>query len=348
MNRFDRLFGILLHLRQGRIVSASDLATTFEVSPRTIYRDVETLSALGIPVYAERGRDGGFGLLEGYFLPPIMFTREEAVSLVIALVLLQSLRARPFDTSLVTAQAKLLAAVPDALRDLLAEAHTLIGFEQTPPDMFHEPPDPQRDSAIEDAREGTFVTVFVQALLDRSELAMRYYSPYSNREKTYHAIPRGVLWDRGHWYLVGAPPSDERGMPTRLFRADRILDLRTEHVPVDGLMPFDVRDLLGRSWLDEAMGTWIKTAPVTLRVTRAQAAKLQGDWYYRYGRFEIAGVDHMLATFGDDRQDSVTELVRWLGPGAELIEPAAWRDLLRDQLEQMLAVYKTTPGSGGG
>ena len=60
MNRFDRALAILLLLRQGKTLSATALAHQFEVSSRTIYRDIETLSAVGVPVFAEMGRAGGF------------------------------------------------------------------------------------------------------------------------------------------------------------------------------------------------------------------------------------------------------------------------------------------------
>ena len=68
MNRLDRALGILLVLRTGATVSAAELAQRFEVSPPTIYRDIEALGAIGVPVYAEMGRAGGFRLVEGYFL----------------------------------------------------------------------------------------------------------------------------------------------------------------------------------------------------------------------------------------------------------------------------------------
>lgn len=72
MNRLDRALGILLMLRSGAIVPAAELARRFEASPRTIYRDIETLSAVGVPVYAEMGRRGGFRLAKRCFLSPIM------------------------------------------------------------------------------------------------------------------------------------------------------------------------------------------------------------------------------------------------------------------------------------
>ena len=87
MNRLDRALGILLLLSQGRTWSAQRLAERFEVSVRTVYRDVEALQALGVPVVATRGAGGGFHLLEGFVLPPVNLTRQEAVSLVLGSLL---------------------------------------------------------------------------------------------------------------------------------------------------------------------------------------------------------------------------------------------------------------------
>ena len=69
MNRLDRGLGILLVLRDGKAISATELSRRFEVSTRTIYRDIETLSSLGVPVYAEMGRAGGFRLVEERTFP---------------------------------------------------------------------------------------------------------------------------------------------------------------------------------------------------------------------------------------------------------------------------------------
>ena len=86
MKELDRILGILLALQSQRRISARQMAERFGVSTRTVYRDLQTMSLLGIPIYAERGRNGGIRLLEGYFLPPLMFTRSEAIALLLGII----------------------------------------------------------------------------------------------------------------------------------------------------------------------------------------------------------------------------------------------------------------------
>ncbi|WP_310395640.1 YafY family protein [Hymenobacter sp.] len=80
MNRFDRIVGILLQLQAKQVVRGQALAERFGVSLRTVYRDLRTLEAAGVPLYGEAGV--GFSLAEGYKLPPVMFTRDEAMALL--------------------------------------------------------------------------------------------------------------------------------------------------------------------------------------------------------------------------------------------------------------------------
>ena len=76
----NRLFEIVYILMQKRKTTAKELANRFEVSTRTIYRDIETLSTANIPIYASKGKDGGIGLLEEYVLNKIILSEEETKS----------------------------------------------------------------------------------------------------------------------------------------------------------------------------------------------------------------------------------------------------------------------------
>ncbi|EFH82675.1 helix-turn-helix transcriptional regulator [Ktedonobacter racemifer] len=339
MAHIDRLFGILLILQRKRSVSAAQLARQFEVSTRTIYRDLQTLSALGVPVYTSRGHGGGIHLLEGYFLPPLTFSRGEGIMLLVGLTLLQSLHTFPFPAEVKTAVQKLLVAVPDSLRMTLMQAEKVVGFEHFPGDIFHPEPThaPQMDG---DTPESSIITTFLQGILDRSLVHVRYGSPYhlSERQETA-VIPLGLFWDRNHWYLVGRKRDGDATM--RLWRADRVVSLRGDSETVTPPHAFDIQPLLGHTWLRSAMDQWQRNAPVIIRLTRLQAERLQRDWYYRHARFEERRGDQVIMTIGEENQTIVFELLRWLGPGAELIEPRAWREQMKEELRQMLSIYDT-------
>ncbi len=81
MNRTDRLLAIVLELQGKRRQRAEDLARTFETSKRTIYRDIQALCEAGVPLISTPGQ--GYALMEGYFLPPLSFTPEEATMLLL-------------------------------------------------------------------------------------------------------------------------------------------------------------------------------------------------------------------------------------------------------------------------
>lgn len=343
MQRFDRILGILLFLRGGKSISASELARRFEVSPRTVYRDLETLSSLGVPLYAERGREGGFQLLEGYFLPPLMFSQSEAIALLLGMNLQKNLQATPFPKELVLAEQKLLAALPARLRAILEKAEQLIGVERLPHDIFHPETAPSASPDISlaadamESIESKNINTFFQAILNEKEIVLLYRSEHRPSGYEVRAEPLGLFWDRDHWYLVGRRLGDVPAV--RTWRADRVLQITPGLPLAPERAAFDVRDLLGRTWLRTAMQEWSQHAPVKIRLTSAQAARLQRDWYYHHAHFEQISSEQVMMTFGEQDPQIVLELLRWLGPGAELIEPRAWREKARAELQQMLEYY---------
>jgi len=339
MRRWDRLLGILLQLSGGETVSAVALAARFGVSLRTIYRDVEALSALGVPVFAHQGRGGGFRLLEGYLLPPIMFSEEEAVSLMVGLSALRAVRTQPFADELAVAEAKLLAAVPRRLRETLADLPGTVGFERAAPTAFHLHPSDshEMDTPAARERERAAIDAFLRAILHRTDVSIHYQSPARAEARTYIVEPAGMFADRSKWYLVARLTDGDRDL--RTWRADRVQAIRPFGSARRDRPPFDVRGLLDRAWLANGMANWSREHPVRIAMTAEQADRLRLDWYYRHALFTEERDGHVTMVTGSARRDVIIELLRWLGPGAELIEPAEWRDTLAAELERMLAVY---------
>jgi predicted DNA-binding transcriptional regulator YafY len=351
MSRVERALGILLRLASGRGVATSELAREFDVSRRTIHRDLDMLSALGVPVYANRGHGGGFRLLDSYFLPPVRLSIGEAISLLLGTTLLNSLPSRPFAGDASSATTKVLAALPPDLRTALATASSLVAFEETPIDTFHYEVSDPVVSASEERKAaeaaGATTATFLLAALNARGLTLRYRSPYQTHDSDVAVDPLGILWDRRRWYLVGR----RRGDPGRphLFRADRARSITvSESAPTVERHGFDIRDLLGRAWLADAMRDWARESPVVLRLTSAQAARLGQDWYYRHAEFEQLPDGSVQMTYGGDDCDATLELLRWLGPGAHLVAPDAWRSRHIEALRAMLAEAKAseaTPAS---
>ncbi len=121
MRRKSRLFAIAEALRARRTgVTASELASRFGVTLRTIYRDLEALQDAGLPLRADRGRGGGYALDKAYQLPPINFTAREAALLIALARLAGEQRLMPFPKAIENAADKVRAALStSAQRELL-------------------------------------------------------------------------------------------------------------------------------------------------------------------------------------------------------------------------------------
>lgn len=338
MNRIDRTLGILLLLRDGRAVSATELARRFEVSVRTIYRDMDVLSGQGVPVYSEMGRTGGFKLREGYFLPPIALGAEEAITLLLGLLFLRRLRIEPFPAETETAEKKLMAVLPPDTRERVSRADRFIGFERVPVDIFHrELDDPQTRSDLDVGAETGRVGLFLRALLERSRVRLLYKSAYRGEEPFVEVEPCALLWDRDRWYLAGRRAGTMEEV--RLYRADRVRDLRRGGSLVPTRTDFDVSTLLERKWMARAMARWTEDSPTRIALSPAQADLLRRDWYYGSARFEPSPDGRVVMTYGEVYPEVASALVRWLGAEAELLEPVPWRREVAEDLRAMLKIY---------
>jgi len=203
--RASRLLSILLTLTVRGRVTATELAQELEVSIRTIYRDVEALSAAGVPVYATRGRTGGIALLDGYRTRLTGLTADEADALFLAGVP-GAAADLGLGSVLAATQLKLLAALPPELRERAARIR----------ETFHlDAPGWLRD---DDAPP--FLAPIAEAAWVRRRVEVRYER--ANRTVSDRVLePLGLVLKAGTWYLVARPhPPDGRG--ARTYRVSRV------------------------------------------------------------------------------------------------------------------------------
>ncbi|WP_030812983.1 helix-turn-helix transcriptional regulator [Streptomyces sp. NRRL S-337] len=208
----DRLLSILLLLQTRGRVPARELAERLEVSPRTVYRDVEALSAAGVPVYAERGRHGGIALLPGFRTDVTGMTTDEARALFV-LAAQGAHTALGLDEALGSALRKVMAALPAPHRPAAELTGRRILVD---PDRWLGGPRPAAD-----------LDALQTAVFSDLRLRIRYRHSGGTRLRTYTVDPYGLVAKAGTWYLV----ADRRGRP-QLFRADRVASAAVTDAPV--------------------------------------------------------------------------------------------------------------------
>ena len=202
MNRIERLAAILLLLQEEPHTS-QEIARHFEVSKRTVLRDVQALSEMGVPVIAREGPGGGYSLPASYLPAPLPLTAPETFLLLFALGALERLADLPFARERATLALKLRALLPegrlDAVEGLLARVEVDV---------------PQR------AERAPFLDDLVRAAEQETWVRIRYRSV--ERESLQHILPAQITMQNGLWYCRAY--SDEHGQE-RTYRVDRILDL---------------------------------------------------------------------------------------------------------------------------
>ncbi|MEV0185723.1 YafY family protein [Streptomyces sp. NPDC050625] len=242
----DRLLSILLLLQTRGRVPARELADRLEVSVRTIYRDIEALSASGVPVYAERGRHGGIELLAGFRTDVTGLTADESRALFV-LAAQGAHAALGLDAALGSALRKVMAALPAPYRPAAEVASRRILVDAT-----RWKGGPQKAVDLEVLQDAVFA--------DR-RLRLRYRHSGEREVRTYTVDPYGLVAKAGVWYLV----ADRRAQP-RLFRADRVRSARLLDDPVrrrSGVELADVWEVLRRQVEERPAGI-----EVTVRVRR--------------------------------------------------------------------------------
>lgn len=332
MNPLERALAILLLLTRRQLLPASELSARFEVSVRTVYRDVDRLMALGIPIEAARGAAGGFRLSGDYLSPPIALNRLETTALLVALSLVRGLETTPLKSDLETAEAKLLAALPKAAREVLARGPKIVGIERPPDDIFH-----GRRPAERPEDHQAAVDRFLEGILTQRRVEVTHRNPRRPNERMHEIEPHGLLWDRDLWYLVGRSlEADE----VRMWRADRVLSIKVTGMAFRPVADFDIRAMLGRQWLERAMRIWdVKAEGTRIRLSAEAAAKLQRDWFYRHAAYFEGDDGGVVMSIPDIDPRSVLPLVRWLGTEAEILAPESLRDLLRSELDAIRIAY---------
>ena len=322
----DRLLSILLLLQAHGQLPATDLARRLEVSVRTIFRDVEALSAAGVPVYAERGRTGGIALLPGYHTDVTGLTADEAKALFV-LVSGRTHAELGLGGAIGPALRKVMAALPTAYRGAAEQISRRVLV------------DPSRWNTT--ARPPAELAVLQDAVFTDRRLRLRYRHGGDSEVSGYTLDPYGLVDKAGVWYLV----ADLRAEP-RMFRVDRMVSARTLAEPVRRRKGVELAGL----W--ETLRASIDEIPAPVSIVVLVHRRTLGR-FLRVHHDDLAGPPPVLGA--DDGTEWVRLELRMRSLGSaqrlfafaadvEIVSPQALRDEFTRLADEITALYAANRG----
>ena len=316
MNKTDRLLAIVLELQSKKRRRAEDLARTFETSKRTIYRDIEALCEAGVPIISIPGQ--GYSLMQGYFLPPLSFSTEEATMLLLG----SEFMAQNFDAqyrfAAQSAYRKIASVLPEQLRAEVEYLQSSIRFIAVG--------DPELE------QEKQTLLLLRRAIIEQHSIHFSYYSRHRHTEQIERptervANPYGLVYISGSWYLVAYCHLRQ---DVRNFRLDRIDQLSLLEQSYQRPASFQLqvnrsnqgRDVIVKALFDPSIARWVKEARS----------------YYVIAEEERE--DGLLVTLAVHQE---TEVLQWLlswGSKVAILEPVSLQQAMKAEAAAILCRYQ--------
>lgn len=312
MNRIDRLTAILIQLQSKKVVKAEEIADRFEISLRTVYRDVKALMEAGVPIGSEAGT--GYFIVDGYHLPPVMFNQGEASAMLMAAKLVEKLTDQSVKKEFESALMKIKSVLNDSEKEHLELLHSSVEVSRMPmPEAAKFP--------------NNFLTDIQKALVHKEVLEMTYQST-SNEESFREVEPIGIQFYSGAWHMIGWCRL-RNGY--RDFRADRIAILRNTG------RKFDDRNLIS---LQEYLKSLMQSHQDLRKAVVLFDKSILKYRRYIYGFISEEDLgDKVRFTFV---MDNFNWLARWLlffGDAVEIESPEDLKLSVVELVEQLQAHY---------
>lgn len=312
MNRTDRLLALILELQRGGTRSAAQLAATFETSKRTIYRDVLALAEAGVPILATPGR--GYALDEGYFLPPLRFTTDEATLLLLGADFMAQNFDAQYRAAAQSAEKKIEAVLSKERQAEVAYLRENIRFIMQDVTSAH--PGLEKLRALRGA------------IVARNVVRFRYQARSRPEDKTRPAVrevdPYTLAFIGHAWYLAGY---DHARRALRHFRLDRMEGLNL--LPKTFVRPrhYQAEDEAG----DRRLLIQVLFHPETVRW--AQEAR---PFFWEA---EVLRPDGLLVTLRVRYEDDALDWLASWGSRVKVLEPASLQKRLADEAAKVLQLY---------
>lgn len=312
MNRIDRLTAILTQLQSKRVTRAQEIADRFDISLRTVYRDVRALEEAGVPVIGEAGQ--GYSLVEGYRLPPVMFTQEEAQAMVVAEKIFEKLSDRSSGEHFHSAMLKIKSVLRSSEKDRIDQLSPLVA-------VF------RNRNQLQIKGKDEHLRMILDALSSKRLLEMSYTTFDEEKTSNRSVESVGVYYAFEQWYMIAWCRLRQ---DYRTFRLDRINSLKT--------LP-ETYDPQGHPTLKEYIDQ-VRAAENLLQIVLA--VPFSTEKYLREQKYNQGFVmekrmeDHVEMTFMTSHLEGFVRWVICLADQVRIISPPEAQARLKELTEKIL------------
>lgn len=313
MNRIDRLTGMILLLQSHRVITAEQIAAHFEMSVRTVYRDLSALGEAGVPIVAEAGV--GYSLMRGYHIPPVMFTENEAAALFMSGEITEQIADDTLRASLRSALLKVRAVLPKERQDHLNRLKHSVGVW-----LSH--------ASREDDKRS--LMPLQQALVQRQCVTL-CYNAGSRGDLTERVVePLGMMFYAREWHLIAFCRLRNE---FRDFRLDRVVSWQVLPERFSGHEGFSVKSFLVDVLNEQEM------LPVSIVFKPAVLDRVRRE-------LMCANMTEVTLADGSVQMEIVAYSQEWLtgwllslGGEAQVLHPAALRQTMHEKAQQILQAH---------
>ncbi|MEH7239714.1 YafY family protein [Bacillus sp. JJ269] len=312
LSKAKRLLDILIFASAKKAFTAQEIADVFNISVRTVHRYILDLSDMGLPIYAEQGRNGGYKVLTNKVIPPILFTEEEAVSIFFAFQSLSYYRDLPFNTEINSVTHKLYSSLQHDAKVKVNKIRSYIAFWN-----------PKRTI------DTPLLNAVLSAAIENKNLHFQYES--KSGIKTKHVHPIGVYAHDGLWYL---PSYDFRRKKVLLYRVDRILSILSTEKNESTFMNLE-------EWFTSNSN--VVHSPTQLHVLLKTEGVRQCKSVPYLEEFVVInedGTGYIHSTIDKGEINFITPLFYRLGKDARILEPKELIDGLLMRAKEVLHMYE--------
>lgn len=308
MNRIDRITAILIQLQSKKIVKAQELASRFSISLRTVYRDIKTLEESGVPLAGEAGV--GYSIMEGYRLPPVMFTKEEAIAFLTAEKMVEKLTDSTSSRHYREAMYKIKAVLRYTEKELLEDMDSYI-------EVVENQYLPVKEN------NSLHLQNILKSIAEKRVLDIGYFANHSQQYSNREVEPVGIFYQGNYWYLIAYCRLRK---DYRNFRTDRISYINTTENRFEKQHP-SLKSFLTKMSKEKEMFT------IVVRVEKS-VLKYLGDQKYYNGFVSQKDLsDTMEMTFVTSSLMGFAKYFLLFGEYAEIVEPLQLKDMVKKSLE---------------